>query len=248
MHSPELLPSTREASLPPFGFALSSSLESLFGSQAGESFDPGQAVFWEGDAAGHVFHIVEGCLRVYRTLPDGRRAIVGFFYPGDLLGVSFRERYLFTAEAVSPVKLRRFPRRRFHQIVDETPHLRPQLLAKICDEMTAAQDQMILLGRKSAEERVVTFLLTIAHRSGADTRTPVEVELPVGRLDMADYLGLTIETVSREISKLKRDGLISLNGPHKVVLRRMRSLQDIAGLDEDDPLPAKLGKQAVWAN
>jgi CRP/FNR family transcriptional regulator len=249
MYSPELLPSTREASLPPFPFgSVSPSLESLFGSQVGESFEPGQAVFWEGDAAGHVFHLLEGCMRVFRTLPEGRRAIIGFIYPGDLLGVSFRERYLFTAEAVSPVRLRRFPRRRFHQLVDEAPNLRPQLLAKICDEMTAAQDQMILLGRKSAEERVVTFLLTIARRSGADTRTPVAVELRVGRLDMADYLGLTIETVSREFSKLRRDGLISLNGPHNVVLRRMRSLQEIAGVDEDDPLPAQAGEQPVWAN
>ena len=235
MYSPELLPQTREASLPPFGFVPAlPSLESLFGGQAGESFVAGQAVFWEGDAAGHVFHILEGCLRVHRTLSDGRRAIVGFVYPGDLLGVSFRDRYLFTAEAVTPVRLRRFPRRRFHQLVDEAPHLRPQLLAKICDEMTAAQEQMILLGRKTAEERVVTLLLTIARRSGADTRTPVEIELPVGRMDMADYLGLTIETVSREFSKLKRDGLISLNGPQRVVLRRLGSLQEIAGVDEDD--------------
>src|SRR5215203_238271 len=138
MYSPELLPSPREATLPPFGFDNASpSLEGLFGMQATESFDPGQAVFWEGDAAGYVFHLLEGCLRIYRTSPDGRRAILGFIYPGDVLGVSFRDRYSFTAEAVRPVKLRRFPRRRFHQLVDEASHLRPQLLAKICDETNA---------------------------------------------------------------------------------------------------------------
>jgi len=232
MHSPELLtndpfPATA------FHGVQAASLESLFGGQVAERLMPGEGVFWEGDAADHVFILVEGCLRVYRTLPDGRRAILGFLYRGDLLGVSCRGRYLFTAEAVSPVKLRRFPRRRFHQVVDETPHLRPLLLAKICDETTAAQDQTILLGQKSAEERVASFLLMIARRSGADTRTPIEIELPFGRLDMADYLGLTVETVSREMTKLKRSGLISLNGSQKVVLRRMRRLHEVAAADDD---------------
>jgi CRP/FNR family transcriptional regulator len=248
MHSPELL-SRRPVPPALFQAGQTESLETLFAGQVAENIAPGSAVFWEGDAAGHVFLIIAGCLRVYRTLPDGRRAILGLFYPGDLLGVSVRERYLVTAEAVSPVKLRRFPRRRFHQLVDETPHLRPMLLEKICDEMTAAQDQMILLGRKTAQERVVSFLLMVARRSGADARVPVEIELPIGRLDMADYLGLTIETVSREISKLRRAELIALNGPHKVVLRRMRSLEDLAELDHGESSSGGMERSGrAWAN
>ena len=131
------------------------------------SFAPGEAIFWEGDQAGQIFDVLEGVLRVYRILPDGRRAIMGFIYPGDILGVSFQDRYLFTAEAVTDVKVRRFSRGRFFSLVNKSPALRPQLFALLCDEMSAAQDQMLLLGRKSAEERVVSFLLAVHRKSGA---------------------------------------------------------------------------------
>jgi CRP/FNR family transcriptional regulator len=246
MQSPVLLLSRHPVPPPVLPAVQTESLEALFDGQVPEKLAPGSAVFWEGDAATHVFLVIEGCVRVYRTLPDGRRAILGFIYPGDLLGVSSRDRYLFTTEAVSPVKLRRFPRRRFHELVDDSPHLRPMLLAKICDEMTAAQDQMILLGRKTAQERVVSFLLMIARRSEADTKVPVEIELPIGRLDMADFLGLTIETVSREMSKLRRAGLIALNGPQRVVLRKMRSLEDLAEVDERER--NMMAADRIWAN
>ena len=92
--------------------------------------------------------------------------------------------------------------------MNELPALRPQLFAILCDEMSAAQDQMVLLGRKSAEERVVSFLLAIHRKSGPDN----EIELPMSRLDMADYLGLTIETVSRMMTSLIRRGLIAAAG------------------------------------
>ena len=98
----------------------------------------------------------------------------------------------------------------------ETMITKQQLLAEIRSELMAAQDHIIRLGHTSADERVATFLLNIAQRTGSDT-PPVEIEVPFGRLDIADYLGLTVETVSREISKLKRDGLISMRGPHKIV-------------------------------
>ena len=101
--------------------------------------------------------------------------------------------------------------------------------------MTAAQDQIMRLGRTAADERVATFLLHIARRTGADAVTPVEIDVPFGRLDIADYLGLTVETVSRELSKLKRDGLISMRGPHKIILRRLGRLRDVARMDVDEP-------------
>ena len=180
--------------------------------QLAESFSAGEALFWEGDQAGQIFDVLEGVLRVYKILPDGRRAIMGFIYPGDVLGVSFQDRYLFTAEAVTGVKVRRFSRGRFFSRVNELPALQPQLFALLCDEMSAAQDQMVLLGRKSAEERVVSFLLAIHRKCPADN----EIELPMSRLDMADYLGLTIETVSRMMTSLVRRGLIRATGRHRL--------------------------------
>jgi CRP/FNR family transcriptional regulator, anaerobic regulatory protein len=225
--------SARPAVLP-----ATASLAALFYSQPAETFAPPRMIFAEGDPAEHVFYVMEGWLRVYRIKQDGRRAIVGFVYGGDVLGVSFRGAYLFTAEAVTCVKLKRYSCRRFHALVDESPELRPQLLAKVCDEMAAAQDQMVLLGATRADERLAAFLLRIANRTGGDHRTPIEIDLPFGRVDIADYLGLTIETVCREFSKLKRNGLISMRGPHRILLRRMQSLRQIAGMDDDERFPA----------
>ena len=208
-------------------------LQALFLPQVTETFAPPRAIFWEGDKAAHVFHVLEGCLRLYRIMHDGRRAILGFSYAGELLGVSFRNIYPFTAEAVTPVRLRRLARHRFHELVDGRQDLRSQLLTKISSEMTAAQDQIMRLGRTAADERVATFLLHIARRTGADALTPVEINVPFGRLDIADYLRLTVETVSRELSKLRREGLISMMGPQRIILRRLRSLRAIARMDGD---------------
>jgi len=220
-------------------------LKGLFGGQAVESLSAGAALFWEGDQAGQIFDALEGVLRVYKILPDGRRAIMGFVYPGDVLGVSFQDRYLFSAEAVTAVKVRRFSRVRFFSLVNESPDLRPQLFALLCDEMSAAQDQMLLLGRKCAEERVVSFLLSVHRKCGEGA----EIELPMSRLDMADYLGLTIETVSRMMTSLSRRGLIHATGRHRIALRKLSALRDIAGRDEDEadaqPTPAR---RAVWPN
>jgi CRP/FNR family transcriptional regulator, anaerobic regulatory protein len=221
-------------------------LRALFLPQVAETFTPPRAIFWEGDAAGHVFQVLEGCLRVYRILQDGRRAILGFSYAGDLLGTSFRTTYPFTAEAVNPVRFRRLARHRFHELVDGNRDLRTQLLAEVSNEMRAAQEHIMHLGRTAADERVATFLLNVARRTGADTTTPVAIEIPFGRLDIADYLGLTVETVSREISKLKRTGLISTIGPHKIILRRLRSLRDIARMDADQPSAEAASHRKAW--
>ncbi|HLW92513.1 MAG TPA: helix-turn-helix domain-containing protein [Roseiarcus sp.] len=220
-------------------------LRDLFKSQPIETFTAGEAIFWEGDPAGQIFDVLEGVLRVYRILSDGRRAITGFIHPGDVLGVSFQNRYLFTAEAVTEVKIRRFGRGRFFSMINETPALRPQLFAILCDEMSAAQDQMLLLGRKTAEERVVSFLFAI-HRKRAEG---ADIELPMSRQDMADYLGLTMETVSRMMTSLARRGFIVLGPRHTVTLRRLAALREIAGHDKDEAdAPASPLRRAVWPN
>lgn len=223
------------------------SLAALFYNQPIESFEAGTAVFWEGDPAGHVFEVMSGTLRIFRILADGRRIITGFLYPGDLLGLSLRNHYLYTAEAVTTVKLRRFTRGRFEDQVDHSPALRPLLVARLCDEMAAAQDQMVLLARKSAEERVASFLMSILRRGEAEGEDEPVIELPMTRLDMADYLGLTIETVSRLMSRLTSAGVIAPVGRHAIVIRRLNKLARLAGDDadlyEDD---ANYARRAVW--
>lgn len=238
MYSSHLASSGRHVPFAALGLTPeATTLEGLFAAQPAETFAAGQAVFWEGDASTHVFQIVEGCLRLYRILPDGRRAVIGFTFGGEVLGVSFQGPYLYTAEAVTPVRLRRISRRRMIEMAaSSSGMLRQQLMDKMYEEMSAAQHLIIVLGQLSAEERVANFLVSAAQRTGADRRKPVAVELPMSRLDIADYLGLTIETVCRVFSKLKREGLIALEGRHHVILRGIATLLDLAGeMDEERP-------------
>ncbi|MCK0195314.1 helix-turn-helix domain-containing protein [Ancylobacter sp. 6x-1] len=228
------------------------SLSSLFARQPVERFEAGAAVFWEGDTAAHVFEVVDGVLRVFRMMNDGRRVITGFLYPGDLVGVSLERHYLYTAEAVTPVKLRRFARNRFQSEIHSSPELRPQLFAQLCDEMAAAQDQMVLLARKTAEERVASFLLVSARRLKSVAGAPL-VEIPMTRLDMADYLGLTIETVSRTMTRLTQRGVIEPNGRHTILVRKLRTLAVLAGECDEDDSSGETGvpeagavRRAVW--
>jgi CRP/FNR family transcriptional regulator, anaerobic regulatory protein len=225
----------RRAGRPPSNIAAvrppQTPLTDLFADQVAERYTPPRAICWEGEPATHVFHLLEGCLRVCRTMEDGRRAILRFGYAGDLLSLSAIDTYPFTAEAVTPVRFRRLTRHRFADLVEADPDLRAQLHAEVCGEMRTAQDQIIRLGRTGADERVASFLLDVAQRAGLCMVAPVEIEIAFGRLDIADFLGLTVETISREISKLKHDGLISMDGPHRIVLRRMRRLREIARMD-----------------
>lgn len=224
-------------------------LQSLFSRQPIEKFEAGSAVFWEGDEAQHVFEVVSGVLRVYKILSDGRRVITGFMYPGDLIGVSLKDRYLYTAEAVTRIQVRRFARQRFQEEINRSPELRPQLFARLCDEMAAAQEQMVLLARKSAEERVCSFLLNIAQRLQSDRSSLAIVEVPMTRLDMADYIGLTIETVSRIMTRLTSRGVIAPSGRHAIVVRKRDKLTALAGeTDGSHNSEAAFTHQAVWPN
>ena len=224
----------------------------LFNRQPVEKLEAGAALFWEGDQASHVFEVVEGVLRVYKILNDGRRVITGFLYPGDLVGLSLRDRYLYTAEAVTRTKVRRFARSRFDEEINRSPTLRPQLFARLCDEMAAAQDQMVLLARKSAEERVASFLLLIARRLSGNPQLPQIIEIPMTRLDMADYLGITIETVSRIMTRLTGRGVIAAKGRHTLVIRKPEKLEVLAGEADDRDREtgggAAFTRQAVWPN
>jgi len=218
-------------------------LSDLFKGQPTDEYSAGAPVFWDGDPAGQIFNIADGVLRIYKVLADGRRAIVGFIYPGDVLGVSFQRRYLFTAEAVTVVKVQRFSRGRFFSLINESSALRPQLFALLCDEMSAAREQMLRLGHKSAEERVVSFLLAVHRKSAVGN----DIQLPMGRLDIADHLGLTIETVSRTMTSLTRRGLIAAAGRQALTLRMPNALRKIAGSDgEDADSESPPARRAVW--
>lgn len=168
------------------------------------SFPPKSLLFDQGAIAGNVFNLIAGVVRLYKSLPDGRRQIVGFALAGDFLGLALMDRYGVTAEAVTPVKVCRFPRAAFLAFVDSKPHLLRRLHEFAGHELSLAQDQMLLLGRRTAEEKVAAFLLNLQARYGRIGAISVTVPLPMNRQDIADYLGLTIETVSRTLTRMSR--------------------------------------------
>ena len=165
-------------------------------------------LFEQGTKADFVYSVSEGTIRLFRLLPDGRRQIIGFAIKGDFLGVTMDEVHEYTAEAVDSIRVCRIPRTGFATMLDEKPHVLKKLHQLAGREIHNSQDQIVLLGRKNAEERVAAFLLSFRERLGRIGTKSVTIPLPMSRQDIADFLGLTIETVSRTISKLAREKLI----------------------------------------
>lgn len=185
---------------------------------------PGETLFTEGDEAAGVYEVVSGMLRLYKLLPDGRRQITGFLSAGQILGLAPEGIHIYSAEAITPVTLCRYARKSLDRLIDEVPGLARRLLAVTSHELLAAQDQMLLLGRKAAGEKVASFLLLMADQQGTEDRASV----PMSRSDIADYLGLTTETVSRTFTKLKQEGFIALPTPYDVQFLSRDRLEDFA--------------------
>lgn len=197
------------------------------------SFSAGEVLVREGDPATHLFNITDGDVRVHKLLSDGRRQIVGFLSPGDFLGLATGDRYAFSAEALSPGSACRFRKVDYRKILREMPELEHALLDRAAHELKAAHDQMLLLGRKTAMERLASFLVGLserARRAGGDGRL---VALPMTRAEIADYLGLTTETVSRNTTRLKTRGVIRLLSMHSLSIERPGELLHLAGLDAE---------------
>jgi CRP/FNR family transcriptional regulator len=174
----------------------------------------GQQIIIEGDPAASIYSVQQGVASVFKLLPDGRRQITGFLYPGDFMGVTFNlgAVYGYGAETVTHCSLRAWPRGALERLFEEAPGVRRLFLAQMADELTEAQDRMLMLAHRSVEERVATFLLTMARRQAGATEMRIEVvEIPMRWADIADYLGTTAETVSRTLSAF-RDRRIVLSG------------------------------------
>ncbi|MDO9223064.1 MAG: helix-turn-helix domain-containing protein [Caulobacter sp.] len=197
-------------------------------------FVAGEILVREGDPATNLFNITSGSVRVYKLLPDGRRQIVGFLFAGDFLGLATGDRYAFSAEALSAGSACRFNKKAYRRTLTELPDLEAALLDRASHELRAAQDQMLLLGRKTAIERLASFLVDLAardRRAGGGGRI---IQLPMTRAEIADYLGLTTETVSRITSRLKVRGVIRLLSLHSLSIERPAELSQLAGLDAGD--------------
>lgn len=200
-------------------------------------FEPGQPIVWAGERMEFVGSVVSGVASLTQTLEDGRTQMVGLLLPSDFLGRPSREIAPYHAAAATKVVMCCFRRKPFEQMMRTTPHLSHRLLEMTLDELDAAREWMLLLGRKSAREKIASFIAIIARREAAlQKREPggkMRLDLPLTREAMADYLGLTLETVSRQVSALKRDGLIELVGKRTVILPDFARLVDESGDDSD---------------
>ena len=173
-------------------------------------FGSGETVFSEEDIATSFFNVLEGVMRLYKLLPDGRRQIVGFALPGDFLGMNISGRHNFSADAIGAVTVCQFAKVPFGRFMEDRPHLLRRINELAVRELSQARDHMVLLGRRSADEKVAAFLLGWRERLFSLKGPSDMVSLPMSRQDIADYLGLTIETVSRTLTRLERRGAIEI--------------------------------------
>ena len=182
----------------------------------------------EGEPADFLYNVTGGAVKLYKLLPDGRRQITGFLFEGDFLGIAMNDTYACSAEAVGDVRLCRFPRRKLEGLLDTFPRLEKRLLSVASNELVQAQDQMLLLGRKTAREKLCSFLLSLSRRAALRGFDASIVNVPMSRNDIGDFLGLTTETVSRTFTNLKRDGIIQQLEGGKIRIVQPDDLQDLA--------------------
>ena len=187
------------------------------------SFPRGMEIFAEEEPAEYVYKVVIGAVRFSKLLADGRRQIGAFYLPGDIFGLETDDAHAFSAEATTDSQILVVRKSRFLARATQEPLLLRQLRTRTMEHLQRAQSHMLLLGRKNAQERVAAFLLDLADRQDASST----LDLPMSRQDIGDYLGLTIETVSRTITQFERDGLIAIETPRHIRLRRRSALADL---------------------
>ena len=193
--------------------------------------DAGGRLFDEGDSAAHYFVVTEGAMMAFKEAHDGRRQITGFLYSGDMLGLNHHQRYVYSAEALNDAVVCQYEITDLMGLFEDYPEMERWLLRHCSDELASAHDQMFLLGRKNAMEKIATFLWFQAHRMKLRSRNLTLLDLPMSRRDIADHLGLTVETVSRTITLMCRAGTIRTIGKHGIDILDFEDLRQRAGGD-----------------
>jgi CRP/FNR family nitrogen fixation transcriptional regulator len=188
-------------------------------------FAPGTSIYAEGDRADCWFKVVSGTVRICKQMMDGRRQITEFFHAGEYFGLDDASERAFTAEAIGSVILMRFNCAATERLIDQRPELARRIRSMTLRNLAQAQARLITLGRMTASERVASFLLDLAERRNM----PRVLEVTMTRNDIADYLGLTVETVCRMLSIFKRDGAIGIPNPHRIEICDREAL--VAGVE-----------------
>ena len=191
-------------------------------------FARNETIFSEGEEAAFSYRVVSGAIRLCKHLIDGRRQISDFVLPGDYCGFLQLDEHRFTAEATSDLEVTAYPHRQVEVLGESMPSMRHRLTDFLSRRLMGIQDHLIMVGRQTAKERVLSFLIRLAENAGANDSEAVE--LPMNRQDMADYLGLTIETVSRVVTELKRLRLVTFPELHESTIADIEHVREVAGL------------------
>jgi CRP/FNR family transcriptional regulator, nitrogen fixation regulation protein len=188
------------------------------------SYKRNTEIFGEDEPADYIYKIISGSVRTYKVLSDGRRQVCGFYLPGDCFGLQFSEEHTSSAEAITDTKILVVKRSALTALADRHAAVGRELFALTARELRRMQDQVLLLV-KSAQERVASFLVEMSQRAAAGNA----IELPMSRQDIADYLGLTIETVSRTLTSLENCAAIEVPTSRHIVLRNRSALNRLNG-------------------
>lgn len=211
----------------------------LNGIKTYQTFAAGETIFWRGEPLEYVASVVTGVATLSKTMEDGRTQTVGLLLPSDFIGRPGRSEIDFDVVAAEDVTLCCFQRQSFEKLVEDTPHIAHRLMELALDELDAAREWMVLLGRKTAREKISTFVEMLSRRANHEhENAPNLVDLHMTRDQIADYLGLTLETVSRQFNALKKEGIIEFSGRHQFVVKDQAALQDQTGNDADGGIVA----------
>ncbi|WP_298293556.1 transcriptional regulator FnrL [uncultured Litoreibacter sp.] len=196
-----------------------------------KSFKAGEPILWRGDELVYLASIVEGVATLNKSMEDGRTQMVGLLLPSDFIGRPGRNDIEFDVVAATDVTLCCFQRKPFERLLETTPHISQRLVEMTMDELDAARDWMVLLGRKTAQEKTATFVEMLVRRQrvdGVDT-DPQHLALPLTRDEIANYLGLTLETVSRQLNAMKKDGVLRFADRRRFEVADFKALRNATG-------------------
>lgn len=192
-----------------------------------KSFEDGQLIFSEGKTNEYIGSITQGIVKIYKLLDDGRQQIVSLGFPGDMMGNMIDAEYKYFAESVGETKICFYQVSRINGFADSNPEIYRSIMAKTTEQLSHAREWLLLLGRKTAQEKIASFLLLLAsHHTGRSENQAFKV--PLKRQEIADFLGLTIETVSRHFSNLKSKQIIREYAGHMLAITNEAALRDIA--------------------
>ena len=201
------------------------------------TYEAGQTIVWSGEPMEFVGSVVTGIATLSQTMEDGRTQMVGLLLPSDFVGRPGRSGAAYDVVATTEIVMCCFRKVPFEEMMIRTPHIAQRLLEMTLDELDAAREWMLVLGRKTAREKIASLFSIIARRDATlnlrSSDEKIVFDLPLTREAMADYLGLTLETVSRQISALKKDGVIVLEGKRNVTIPDFERLLEEAGDDND---------------